>query len=170
MAEMTLEQRRKPGKKTRHVTVFRGICILVKPPKPRFQGHTVLVRDKVDGFDWLNESALGLTRADMVDIVFEKKYDVFTSDQVEARYLIHPAAIERINNLAVSGQAATVMMSYYKGSVLIMLPSQKKFFEPPDLQAASATDTQSILAIKRELTAVLGLVDELELLPQKACV
>lgn len=163
LSEIELEDERGSGKHRRRVTTFKGLVFLIDVPKTFF-GHTILKPNQGSVFEWLNEKTLGLERADLVSPEFEKIYDAYTNDQVEARYLIHPVMIEKFTALSreYDGQGR-VLAAYFEGKLLLMLPTQKNHFEPADIHIA-ATNIESLLEMKRELTAVLSIVDQLELI------
>lgn len=158
------QERRRSGKRTHYVTVFKGLVLLVDLPKPKFHGHTILVRDSGRFGAWLQSAVSGLQRADLVDPVFEKKYDVFTSDQVEARYLVDPNVIERVNGLAEVYYSDAISVAYYNNKIFAMIACNKNFFEPADIYVP-ATDPGSVMELKRELEKTLSLVDYFDLDP-----
>lgn len=165
-AEIRLTERRGSGKSHRTVTVFRGLAVIIALPRVRFYGHTIVVKNTLKVAEWLRESFGGLKRADMVDPVFEGKYSVFTDDQVEARYLLDPAMIERINTLGQWADLSGAMsIAYRDGCVFMMLPSHKQLFEPADI-STPATDQGAVLALRNHLSGVLGLIDQLEFYKQ----
>lgn len=161
-AEIHLEQRRRSGKRTHYVTVFKGLAILIAMQKKKFTGHTILIKNAGKLFQWFTEKTEGLKRADLVDPVFEKMFDVFTNDQVEARYLVDPKIIERYKGMADMYGSEGISAAYYGGNLLILIPSDKNLFEPAGLNVR-ATDSQSVLQIKQEVESILYLVDHLEL-------
>lgn len=161
-AEIHLEERRQSGKNSRYVTVFKGLAIMITLPQEKFAGHTILKANGHALAQWFEEKSSGLKRADLVDPEFEKQFDVFTNDQVEARYLIHPVMIEKLKALRDSYEAKGVMAAYLKDTLLILMASNKNHFEPPDIKVPS-TDHEELLAMKQEVGHVLSLVDELEM-------
>ena len=77
---------------TTWVTVFRGQCWVIEAPKT-FHGTTRVSRDS----GWFNAlGAIGnrFSRAKLEDPVFEKAFEVYTTDQVESRYLLTPDVME----------------------------------------------------------------------------
>ncbi|MEO1028758.1 MAG: DUF3137 domain-containing protein, partial [Pseudomonadota bacterium] len=74
--------KRKSGKST--VTVFKGLAILLTSGTRSFHGHTIMIKDQGSIGGWFKKQSLKLERADLVDPEFEKLFDVFTNDQVEA--------------------------------------------------------------------------------------
>ena len=74
------------------ITDFEGLIIKVKYPKD-FKGTTVVRSNRC------NEPINGLQKVNLEDVEFEKKYNVYSTDQVEARFLLTTAFMERLNNL-----------------------------------------------------------------------
>ncbi len=133
-------------------------------PRNKFFGHTVLLTDtfSLSVIKGLKKQSSGLKSVNLVDPEFKKMYDVFTNDQVEARYLIDPIMIERLKVLVDRHSSDGISVAYYQDKVLILLPSNKNFFEPANLYTNSF-DQQSILRMKKELDGVFSLIDYLEL-------
>ena len=88
---------KKSGKNT--VTVFKGLAVLLDQGVRKFQGKTILTMDKRKPEAWFKKRISKLKPANLVDPEFEKIFDVFTNDQVEARYLIDPVIIENLKTL-----------------------------------------------------------------------
>jgi len=77
-------------KDTRHG--YEGI-VLSMPHVDNFIGHTIVRRD----IGRLNPKTVnGLKRAGFASSKFERLFEVYTNDQVEARYLLTPDFIERL--------------------------------------------------------------------------
>ena len=72
------------------------LAVLLTQGTKRFHGHTIMTQDKGKVGSWFKEKTSSFKRADLVDPEFEKLFDVFTTDQVEARYLIDPRIIENL--------------------------------------------------------------------------
>lgn len=152
--------RQKSGKNTR--TVFKGLAILLNQGTKKFHGHTILTKDQGTIGGWFKKQSTKLERADLVDPEFEKLFDVFTDDQVEARYLIDPAIIERIKGLYDEYDGNQLMAAFYHDHVLILIGSNKNHFEPADI-AVPATDEAGLLAMKHEIGQILSIIDQLDL-------
>lgn len=161
-SEITLKQ--KSGKST--VTVFKGLAILLTQGTRRFYGHTVLIKDQGKIGGWFKKQSLKLERADLVDPEFEKLFDVFTNDQVEARYLIDPRIIERIKALHEDYNGDKLMTAFYDDKVLILIGSNENHFEPADI-SIPATNEDGLLAMKDEIEQILSIIDQLELIDKR---
>ena len=103
-----------------------------------------------------------LKRANLVDPVFEERFDAYTNDQVEARYLIDPAMIERLNAMYEEYDGNKMAAAFYDSKMLILIASKHNYFEPAELEVP-ATDPRSILSMKKEIGEILSIVERLEL-------
>jgi hypothetical protein len=160
--EMELKKRTGSGKNRRTVTVFKGLAVLLDMKHKKFLGHTIMDRNSSKVGQWFKEKSHDLERANMVDPEFEKIFDVYTNDQVEARYIIDPLMIERLKGLYMEYEGEKMAVSFYDSKMLVMIASKHNHFEPASLYTP-ATDPQSILSMKREIGEILSLVDKLSL-------
>jgi len=161
-AEMHLERRHRNGKRTDYVTVFKGLAVLLNMKSKRFYGHTVMDYNKGKIGEWFKERTLDLKRANLVDPVFEERFDVYTNDQVEARYLIDPSMIERLNAVYEKYDGHKMAAAFYDSKMLILISSNHNYFEPAQLEVP-ATDPRSVLSMKKEIGEILSLVERLSL-------
>ena len=144
------------------VTVFKGLVIFLTDGAKRFHGHTIVVKDKSKLGEWFKKQASSLKKANMADVEFERIFDVFTSDQTEARYLINPLIIESLKDLSEDSGPNGMMVSFYESNVLLLVGSSHNHFEPAKLEVP-ATSEKDLLVLKREFSQVLDLVDKLSL-------
>ncbi len=157
-SEIKLTQ--KSGKRTK--TVFKGLAILLTHGTRKFFGHTILTKDQGAVGAWLKKQTTNLQRADLVDPEFEHLFDVFTNDQVEARYLIDPLIVENLKALYREYNGNKMMASFYDDQFLVLIGSDVNHFEPAAIQTP-ATDEDSLLAMKREIAQIMSIVDRLSL-------
>lgn len=126
--EAHLEERRGSGKHRRWVTVFQGSIIRIGFAR-QFYGTTLVSRagqhKKLLGFGGRKDHVtLDDTRLDLVDMVhpdFEGAFDVYSTDQVEARYIVHPAYIERLIAIEDVFSGEDINSVFYSGELLITL-------------------------------------------------
>ena len=102
--EAHLEEKRtttdgKGRTRTTWVTVFKGQCLVVKFHK-QFQGVTKVYRDAgaLNFFKKLGQMGKG-QRVKLEDPVFEKAFEVYSTDQIEARFILTPDFMERLIGL-----------------------------------------------------------------------
>lgn len=119
------EEVRHNGKtETSYMTVFRGVFITLDMNK-NFNGKTII---KPDTWSHLSPMA-NLKHTTLEDVVFEKKYDVFTDDEIEARYLITTSFMERLVNIKTAFKARRTSCAFYQDKLLIALDTKKDLFE-----------------------------------------
>ncbi len=121
--EAKLTETRGSGKNRRTVTVFEGVVL-------RFQFAraflaTTLVRR--DGFkftlfgDTKSYGGQKLERIKMVDPRFEDAFDIYGTDQVEGRYLVHPAYCERLLDLEKEFEGEKLAALFVGGDLIVTL-------------------------------------------------
>lgn len=133
MREVHLEQRRSSGKNSHYVTVFRGPVITIGCTR-EFHGTTLLERSgrhrKFGFFGEKDELKVGdkvLQKADMVNPDFEDAFTVFTTDQVEARYLVHPSYIEKLVALEQAFNGNNIRALFDQSEITIVLKTDDMF-------------------------------------------
>lgn len=160
-SEINLKEKRRLKNSTYYVSIFRGLAIILDMKSKRFLGHTVLDYNKGKISEWFAERSLGLKRANLVDPAFEDRFDVYTNDQVEARYIIDPVMMERLNAMYEEYDGNKMAAAFYDSKMLILIASDHNYFEPAKLEI-SAMDPCSVLSMKREVEEILSIVDKLE--------
>ena len=63
------------------------------------------------------------------DPEFNKKYKAYSTDQIEGRYLIIPAFMERFKNLHKAFGTNTASCSFYDDTLMFAMPTNKNLFE-----------------------------------------
>jgi hypothetical protein len=162
--EAKLEERRGSGKNRRWVTVFRGVIMQVGFDR-KFHGTTVLVEDRAhSGFfggrkDSVTLGGQQLEHVEMVHPEFEDAFDIYSNDQVEARYIVHPAYVERLIALEKAYQGEDIRTLFHQGDLVVALKA-RNMFESGSIEASDdrARIVQTIDQFARlaELAAVLN--------------
>ncbi len=140
--EADLEVERSTGKSRTWVTVFAGSIITLGFAR-RFNGVTLIERagrrKKLFGLlgdsDEITLDGRLLGRVDMVDPQFEDEFAVWSNDQVEARYLVHPEYIERLKAVEQAFAGDKIRALFSEGQLLILLESGN-LFESGSLEAS----------------------------------
>ncbi len=163
LSEIKLERRHRDSKgRTRYRTVFKGLAIVISLKNKRFYGHTIVDKNKGRIGEFFKEKSSSMRRADLVDPEFEKTFDVYTTDQVEARYLLDPAMIERFKTLQLYYNGDDIRAAFFDDALLMLIRSDYNYFEPEGVDVP-ATDLRSLILMKQEVEEVLSLVDCLRL-------
>lgn len=127
--EATMIERRGSDKDERDVTVFSGVILTLRFARD-FHGVTLVERQRlrITLFgDSQTKNGMRLDRVKMVDPRFEKSFDVYGSDPVEARYLVHPAYCERLVALEERFQGKSLKALFHKGDVVVVVDSENLF-------------------------------------------
>lgn len=156
LTEAQLIKKTGSGKNRRDTTVFRGIFILLSMNK-RFEGRTIIKRDRGTIGNWFSGAPSGLERVKLEDPVFEDKFEVYGSDQVEARYLLTTSFMDRLVSLENLVRADSIQCSFFDNRLLMMLSSSHDRFETSSIfkPATFVEDTQTILAEMREVFRII---------------
>lgn len=144
------------GKSSTTHQVFDGMVISASMNK-NFNGHTVIRND----LGFANPKVVKhLERIALEDVEFEKKFEVYSNDQVEARYLITPSFMKRLVDWTNRNKVKTLVV-FKDGEVHILADYRKDMFELP--LDTSATDFKNYQRILVEFAQMLSIVDALKL-------
>lgn len=155
-----LEQRRTDSKgRTRYTTVFRGQLIRMNFPR-EFLGVTIVRRDAgvFNVFGGGNAEGRKLERVRLVDSRLEKVFEVWGTDQVEARYLLHPVMMERLLELETKLHGKRLRCAFEGGDCLVAVEGGD-LFEPGDL-FKPLVDPGRARRIMNEISGVFGVMDQ----------
>lgn len=133
--------------------IFKGFLFIADFHK-EFQGETTILRNS------FFKVKMGASRVKMENPDFEKVFDVFSTNQIEARYLITPSMMERMLKLD-SNFKKGVTISFRNSTILVAIPDSKNRFEA---DVWSSLNDMSILKSDfAVLQSLLEIVDELNL-------
>ena len=125
-AEVHAQERRtttdsKGRTRTHWVDIFRGFLFVADLGRP-FQGNTTVYRNR-----WI-KLRFGFPRVRLESPEFEKRFDVYGNDPVEARYLLTPLLMERIIQLDQRfGEGLT--LSFRGDQLIIAIADATNHFE-----------------------------------------
>jgi len=147
-------------------TLFKGLFI-VSDFNKKFQGQTVILPDNAQTSfgnsigNWLQEN--NIQRDELVkmdDVAFEKEFVVYSTDQIEARYILSHTLMEKLvefkeisNNL--------LYISFIDGHIYLAIFSDTDFFEPSIFR--SLLKRQVAMEYINILHLAIGIVEELKL-------
>lgn len=156
-AHLEDERRDKDGDRS-YVTVFRGQLIRIAFPK-QFLGVTVVRRD-AGVFNALRAVGSEMQRVGLGDARFERIFEVYSTDQMEARYLVHPVFMERLLALETAFKGKAVRCAFQSGELMIALEGGDKFevgsmFEPLARQERARKVINDIAQVLNVMDAVL---------------
>jgi len=155
-----LEQRSTDSKgRTRYTTVFRGQLIRMHFPRD-FLGVTIVRRDAgvFNAFGGGDHGGRKLERVRLVDSRLEKAFEIWSTDQVEARYLLHPVMMERLLQLETSLHGKRLRCAFEDGDLLVAVEGGD-LFEPGDLFKPLVDPTRA-RRIVDEIASVVRVMDQ----------
>ena len=153
--EAHLEQRQETKNGTTWITVFRGQLLRVSYPKP-FSGVTVVRRDR-GLFNFLDHFGSKLQRVGLEDEKFERDFEVYASDQVEARDLVHPVFMERLLALESAYDGKRIRCAFQEGDLLLAVEGRDRF-ELGSMFAPLA-DPARVRSVVNDIAEVVRLID-----------
>lgn len=106
--------------------IFTGICILFEMNK-NFSGHTVVLKDH--GVLNVFHKIPGLQKVILEDSGFERYFEVYSDDQIEARYLLTTGFMERILHLRDLYDGKSIQMCFNNNQLLLAIPTTQNMFE-----------------------------------------
>jgi len=168
-SEVVAKHRNKSGsgsnKKDSYSIIFRGLFIIADFNK-HFKTHTVVLPDTAErlfGKFGQKLQSLSLNRGELIrleDPVFEKEFCVYGDDQVEARYILTPALMQRILTFKHKWNT-TVYLSFLDSKVYIAIRMFKNLFETRLFK--SVVDYSFMEDNLRFLTLLTEIVEDLNL-------
>ncbi|MBR9827575.1 MAG: DUF3137 domain-containing protein [Oceanospirillales bacterium] len=145
-------------------TVHDGGALLITMPFT-FSGYTMVQADYGKVGNVLS-APLRRDRVALENPDFEKRYEVYGSDQQYARYLLTPAMMERIIALdelfRARAQGSGLTCEFRGDKVLFMLSYFGDLMEVADINA-SAFDLEKMPLLEQELAMITGIIHQLKL-------
>jgi len=133
-AEYKTETQTKNGTRTEWHTIFKGI-VFVADFNKNFEVSTV-VRPKSFGNTvgaWFSKNLFSFGNSEIVQLEntdFDNQFVTYSRNQIEARYILTPAMMERILNLN-SKSDETISLSFISSKMYIAFPLDTNYFEAP---------------------------------------
>ncbi|MEM1146981.1 MAG: DUF3137 domain-containing protein [Pseudomonadota bacterium] len=157
--EARLQQRRRSTdsrgrSRTRWVTVFSGQCLRFQFHKA-FLGRTMVMRDA--GILNRISGPRGMERVTLESNAFEQAFDVYSTDQVEARYLLTPDLMQRLVELEKVFRGGKLRCAFRDNELLIALEGGN-LFEPGSL-FTPLDNPDRVRELLDDFAAIFNLID-----------
>ncbi|MBR6098858.1 DUF3137 domain-containing protein [bacterium] len=137
---------------------FYGLFILINLPK-EFNGHT-LILDKM--LSMITTTPAQYPEVKLEDTEFMKKYDVISTNQIEARYILTPAFIEKFKNIKKIYRGMTISGSFLNNKLLLAIGNQHDAYTIGSIDKPF-TDTKQFEIMLDEICTIYELIEELKL-------
>lgn len=140
------------------VRLFDGVVVILDMNK-HFSGHTVIKTKRIMD----NRSPFKhLTEIKLEDTAFNNTYNVYSTDEVEARYLITPSFMERLKKMKMAFSADRVICSFFDKYLLVGLVTGKDLFSICDI-TKPMNDSKQYFQMFEEILSIIKLIDHFKL-------
>jgi hypothetical protein len=161
-SELHTQQRVGSGKDAHYETIFRGLFFIADFNK-NFSGRTYVWSEAHPQLNFFNKLfssfASGLEMVMLESPEFEKRFIVYSSDQVEARYILTPSFMEKMMKLQdMIGRRVT--FSFVNTNIFVAVPITEKLFEPSVFSASNYANLEDYY---NTILIVFYIIDELKL-------
>lgn len=155
MCEAHLRMRKRGGKHSTTRTVFHGQIFEIEQSR-KFHGVTVVQRDR-GALNGLWKPGREFSRVGLASSEFERSFEAWSTDQVEARYLLDPLVLERFLALENLFQGKALRAAFIDRSLVLAIETGDRLtigtmFRP-------IADRARVDHIVSELETLLDLVD-----------
>lgn len=96
------------------------------------------------------------------DVSFDKRFNVYTTDQVEARYLLTPTFMEKLKSLETAFGAKNIKCSFFDNQTMFAIPCKKDLFELGSLFIPLSSH-KPIEQFYNELNSIQQMIDHFKL-------
>ncbi len=139
---------------------MRCVVVSCKIPK-HFNGRTFLYENARTANKLILKDRKGYEEVNLEDVNFNKMYTVFSTDQVEARYLLTTGFMERFQNIKTAFDAKYIRAEFKDGELIILIGVNKDMFAMGNM--TKETTYRTFFELFEEIYSVLSLVEHLKL-------
>ena len=139
---------------------FRGVVAVFNLNK-RIEGCTLIFENHYDNKLVKEILAKGYEKVSFEDEEFNKKYSVYTTNQIEARYALTTAMMERLKNLEHHFKSKYIRASFKEDKLVIAIQSDKDLFRLAS--AWKETEPKDYQTMFMEIISILKITDALNL-------
>ena len=153
------------------ILFIAGVIYLIKKPKfkgvvvefdmnKNFEGHT-FVLENAKTANCIKFDHSKFEEIKLEDVEFNKKYNVYSNDQIESRYILTTGFMERFLNMKTAFKAKYIRAAFKDGKISIAMHVGKDLFAMGSLN--KDTDSNTFTELFDEILSVLELINELKL-------
>ena len=148
------------GKHRKRVTVFRGVFLAAKINK-NFKSETLIQMDTGS-----NPKKVGQkVQVKLEDIEFEKLFEVYSTDQIDARYILTTAFMERLKDFVTQKRYPIEVLfskrTYMEENVFFFFDTRRDHFEINIKR--SLMDKNTLFDVLWEVSRMLKVIEALKL-------
>ncbi|SHG03242.1 DUF3137 domain-containing protein [Pedobacter caeni] len=127
LSEVKAEYKSKPGKIEFSTAIFKGVIFRADFNK-NFEGITILSADRLRLNISPYDKVIPGTPIEMENTAFNKLFNIRTTNEIEARYLLSPLLMEKLIELNKKS-SGTISVSFINNSIYIAFPRVRQLFE-----------------------------------------
>ena len=139
---------------------FQGVIVDFEYKK-NIKGHTIIFENSEENKLVKLFLAKGYEKVALEDVNFNKKFSVYTTDQVEARYVLTTSFMERFNQLNQCFKSKYIRASFLDGKLILAIQSNEDLFKLGSLIKGVNKDLLNKMMI--ELNSILDIAEKLNL-------
>lgn len=142
---------------------FCGLLLIFKFQKS-FLGRTIAIAQwSTKGLPGFCNNNDDLESVELEDSQFNKIFKVYSSDQVEARYLFTPEFMERLLELSDLFNTTGLCCAFDNGQFLLALPYEDYIFTQGDLRDSEEYIQKATFQSAERINSILQIIDVLKL-------
>ncbi len=134
-----------------------GICILLDI---KFPIIAIIILAGISIALFVEKNAM--KDVNLEDVSFDKRFNVYTKDQVEARYLLTTTFMDRLKSLETSFGTKGIKCSFFDDNIMFAIPTKKDLFELGSLYHSLKSQKQ-IEEFYNELESIQQMIDQFKL-------
>lgn len=161
-SELHTEFKVNTGKSTHWQTIFKGLFFIGDFNK-HFAGRTYVWTENDPQLNFMSRIfssfARELEKVKLESAAFERRFVVYSTDQVEARYILTPSFMERVVRL-YNMQGGGVSLSFVHTKINVALSIKEDLFEPAIFNANTFSRLEKFRAT---VLLIYEIIDELRL-------
>lgn len=137
---------------------FEGVIVELDMNK-KFEGNTFIFEKNNIKDNILMDTNI-YEKVNLEDVEFSKEYNIYSENQIEARYVLTTAFIERLKNLKETYKAKYMRVAFQDDKIVILLQTGRDMFQ---MAGKSAITKETFVQLMDEIISVLDIVDILKL-------
>lgn len=160
-SELLLERGGRNGRST----MFQG-CIVTLTMPFDFNSHTMVKQDLGKVANWLSKAPKTTKKVALENVVFENVFEVFSTDQVLARYILTPVMMEQLlslYNMFMKKANATCLECEFVGNKAVFFIRYRENLIEPAWISQSAYDLNALPLIEQEIELLTSISKQLNL-------
>lgn len=126
-----------------------------------FSGRTCVYEKAGSAKKLIFKKKTGMQPVNLEDVKFSALYNIYSTDQIEARYLLTTAFMERFLNIKTAFRAEYIRAEFCKNKLTLVIGVDKDLFAMGSI--SKKTTGKTFTELFEELYSVLSLIDELKL-------